>query len=390
MADMLTRNGILALKIQADESTAATPTVGSDAIEVEAPVVGPNSQTVTTNEVTGSLDIRPPVISRANGAASFTALFKGSGAAATAPDVGAALRCCGMTETVTASAVTGTGQNGGSTTVARLASGASSTDDAYVGMRYTVTSGTNNGYVGRIVSYNGTTKDATLVPAAGSTFDSTSVYSIAANVRYRPTSTITEWASIWHWKRATGSGNAVVDKVASALGSWELTTPVGDVGRLAFTFAGRAVASADVSDPGAATYDATRPVAYQGATTYLGGAVVRPTTWSVSFGATPVATDDPNDPYGYGNAVLTGRSTTGSIQIPQTLIANRDFFALARNQTQMSFAVSWGPSAGYRTTLVIPALIVNSRSDTDNQGVRQETIQFGAFGNDRGAFLVFD
>lgn len=390
MADMLTRNGILALKIQADESTAATPTVGSDAIEVESPAVGPQSETVTTNEVTGSLDVRPPVVSRARGSATFTALFKGSGAAATAPDVGAALRCCGMSEAVTASAVTGTAQAGGTTSTIVLASGASATDDAYTGMRLAITGGTNNAYVGRIVSYVGSTKVATVVPAAGSSFDNTSAYSIAANVRYRPTSVITEWASIWHWKRATGSGNSVVDKVTSALGSWELTTPVGDVGRMAFTFAGRAVASSDVSDPGTPTYDNTRPVAYQGATTYLGGVVVRPTTWRVNFGATPVATDDPNDSFGYGNAVLTTRSTTGSIQIPQTLLANRDFFTLARAQTQMSFAVSWGPAAGYRTTLVIPALIFNNRSDQDNQGVRQETIEFGAFGNDRGAFLVFD
>ncbi len=389
MADMLTRNGILALKIQVDESTPATPTVAADAIEVESPSAGPNTTTVTTNENTGSLDTRPPIPSRANGAASFTAMFKHSGTAITAPDVGAALRCCTMSETITVAAVTGTAQAGTTTTIT-LASGASAVDDAYTGMLLTGTGGANVGISFRIVGYVGSTKVAALEGAAGGAWGATSVYSIAPNVRYRPISTVTELASIWHWKRATGSGNSVLNKVTSALGSFNLTAPVGDVARLAFTFAGRVATPSDVSDPGAPTFDLTRPVAMQGGTFYLGGVAVRPTTWSFDFGATVVATDDPSDPYGYGNAVVTGRATTGSIQLPQTLVANRDFFALARNQTQMPFAASWGPAAGYRVTLVIPALLFNARSDTDNQGVLQETINFGSFGNDRGGFLVFD
>jgi hypothetical protein len=73
---------------------------------------------------------------------------------------------------------TGTAQAGGTTTICRLNAGASGTDDIFLGATLTVTGGTNLGYSGVVVGYNGTTKDALLHKPAGAAFDNTSAFTI--------------------------------------------------------------------------------------------------------------------------------------------------------------------------------------------------------------------
>lgn len=79
-----------------------------------------------------------------------------------------------LNDTVT----TGTAQAGGTTTTIVLSSGASNVTDFYKGRKVLITSGTNSGYYGDIVAYNGSTKTAIVSPAATSSFDATSVYSL--------------------------------------------------------------------------------------------------------------------------------------------------------------------------------------------------------------------
>lgn len=119
---------------------------------------------------------------------SFPVEWAGAGTAGTAPKVAILKKMCNMTEQLLAAAVTGSAQVGGSATSIKLAAGASSTDGYYVGMPLRTTAGTADGYKGRIVAYNGTTKVASVTGTFSATPDATTEYSIDANAIYLPNS----------------------------------------------------------------------------------------------------------------------------------------------------------------------------------------------------------
>lgn len=118
----------------------------------------------------------------------FQTEWAGSGAAGTAPKFGNLLKALNLSEQLLAAAVTGTAQAGGSSTTIKLAAGASAIDGYYVGMPLRITGGAANGYKGRIIAYNGTTKIATVTGTFAATPDVTSAYSVDANAIYLPNS----------------------------------------------------------------------------------------------------------------------------------------------------------------------------------------------------------
>jgi hypothetical protein len=119
---------------------------------------------------------------------SFYVEWAGPGTPGTAPKQGLLLKMCNTTEQLLAEAVTGTAQDGGSTTTIKLAAGASAVDGYYVGMPLRVTAGAGNGYHGRVTAYNGSTKIATVTGTFPAAPDETSSYSIDANAIYLPNS----------------------------------------------------------------------------------------------------------------------------------------------------------------------------------------------------------
>lgn len=119
---------------------------------------------------------------------SFSVEWAGSGAAGTSPKMATLMKMCNMNEQILAAAVTGTAQVGGSASTIKLANTASAIDGYYVGMPLRVTAGAGDGYKGRIVAYNGTSKVATVTGTFSATPDATSSYSVDANVILLPNS----------------------------------------------------------------------------------------------------------------------------------------------------------------------------------------------------------
>jgi hypothetical protein len=118
----------------------------------------------------------------------FQVEMAGSGTGGTAPAFGRVVQACGFSQTITAAAITGTAQAGAAGSIT-LASGSSATTNIYVGMVITITGGTGQGQSGVITAYNGSTKVATVQKTTATfTPNSTSAYSIAANVGYKPVS----------------------------------------------------------------------------------------------------------------------------------------------------------------------------------------------------------
>lgn len=121
---------------------------------------------------------------------SFSVDLAGSGAAGTAPGISDVLRACRLSQTVTGSALTGTATAGGAGTIT-LAVGASAIDGFYNGQIITNTGGTGSGDSGLITGYVGSTRVATVERiSAAYTAATATVYSIAANVAFKPISVI--------------------------------------------------------------------------------------------------------------------------------------------------------------------------------------------------------
>ena len=102
------RNAALLLVLEASEGVFQAPSASTDGILVEEPSINFNPQNVETNEVTGSLDGRGPIVGGLQCELGFSAYLKGSGIPGVAPEWGDALKVCGWGESVTLTSVTGT------------------------------------------------------------------------------------------------------------------------------------------------------------------------------------------------------------------------------------------------------------------------------------------
>lgn len=167
----------------------------------------------------------------------FSVEFAGSGTAGTAPRYADLLRSCRTSQTVTASALTGTAQAGSAGSITLAASGTSAVNNFYVGQVVSITSGTGNGSNGLITAYNGTTKVATVTPLGASFTPATSSgYSIAPNVAFKPISTIDGVADT----SCTICYNidGVQHKLLGCRGNVVLNANLGEIPSLQFSFTG--------------------------------------------------------------------------------------------------------------------------------------------------------
>ncbi len=97
---MLTRNTVVLAKLESSYGMDATPTSPTDAILVSAPDLKVDGEVVTRDFVRQNLSPNGHVIGKKKVTCSFKCELKGSGTAGTAPQVGALLQACGMSETV--------------------------------------------------------------------------------------------------------------------------------------------------------------------------------------------------------------------------------------------------------------------------------------------------
>lgn len=100
---MLTKREIIAIAIESTYNTPVVP-AASDALLVED--VGFNyegARMVERAPIKPTLGKEKSIFAGTLGQVTFTAEIKGSGTAGTAPEIGKALRCCGMGETIVAS-----------------------------------------------------------------------------------------------------------------------------------------------------------------------------------------------------------------------------------------------------------------------------------------------
>jgi hypothetical protein len=377
---LLTRKRLILAKAESPYGTDATPD-GTDAVLVRTLEITPIEADVVSRDL-----IRPylgnsdQLLANTRVSITFEVELAGSGTAATAPRFGSLLKACGMAETTTAVAVTGTAQAGAAGSIT-LAAGASATDDVYNGMIVSLTSGTGSGSSGVIVDYNGSTKVATVQKTtAAFTPDATSVYSIAANVGYRPVSASFGSASIYF------NNDGVLHKITGARGTFVLNASVGEIPTIEFTMVGIYNAPTDTAAPTVTYSNQATPLIFKAGTTStfsilnysaclmsLNFDIANETIYRELVGCTK-------------EVIITNRAPAGECMIEAPTIAQKDFWTIANDDTTGILSVLHGTTAGNQVTIVAPQVDITNPTYEDSDGIQMLNIPYVAIpttaGND--------
>lgn len=395
ISPFITRNQLVLAKAQTTAGTDASPTL-SNAVLMEPPTTDPQIQTATTNELVGGFDTSPPFYTGAWRQFNATVHVKGSGTAGTPPDWDPLMQGCAMGITTFAADVTGTAQAGAAQTIT-LAAGASSTDNFYRGQVIQITGGTGSSQsitYRTIVSYNGTTKVATVYPAwnityadatTGVTPDATTNYAIRKGNLYQPVNTGYPFVTVYRYLQNRLGGNASLDKLVDWQGSCTVAISRADC-TFAFSGQGAMLDDVDVSWPGTATFlNQTYPPLIN-ALVALDNNLVK-LNLSVDFGNNISTEEDPNAQNGYSQAVITQRSTRGTARMPRLLKSSLDVNSSLRSQTSHVMTAVWGSVAGNRMSLMVPSAIFTGRTTTDVNGVQHDSLAYATAGANAGVYL---
>ena len=375
---LLTRKRLILAKTEATYGTDSSP-AGTDAILVKELEITPIEADVVSRDL-----IRPylgnsdQLLANTRVSITFQVELAGSGTPATAPRFSSLLKACGMAETTTAAAITGTAQAGAAGSIT-LAAAASATDDIYNGMIITITGGTGSGGVGVITDYVGSTKVATVQKSTATfTPGASSTYSIAANVGYKPVSASFDSASIYF------NNDGVLHVITGARGTFVLNAEVGEIPTIEFTMLGIYNAPTDTAAPATTYTNQATPLIFKAGNT---------TAFSIlgySGCLMSLELDMANETVyrelvGCDKSVIiTNRAVEGTCMIEAPTIAQKDFFTIANDDTTGILTMLHGTTAGNRVTLLAPKVDIGNPSYEDSDGIQMLSLPFAAIPTSAG------
>ena len=375
---LLTRKRLILAKTEATYGTDSSP-AGTDAILVKELEITPIEADVVSRDL-----IRPylgnsdQLLANTRVSITFQVELAGSGTAATAPRFSSLLKACGMAETTTAAAITGTAQAGSAGSIT-LAAAASGTDDIYNGMIITITGGTGSGGVGVITDYVGSTKVATVQKSTATfTPGASSTYSIAANVGYKPVSASFDSASIYF------NNDGVLHVITGARGTFVLNAEVGEIPTIEFTMLGIYNAPTDTAAPATTYTNQATPLIFKaGSTTAFSILGYSGCLMSLEFDMANeiiyrelVGCDK--------SVIITNRAVEGTCMIEAPTIAQKDFFTIANDDTTGILTMLHGTTAGNRVTLLAPKVDIGNPSYEDSDGIQMLSLPFAAIPTSAG------
>lgn len=375
-------------KIETTYGTDPVPTASANGIEARNVSFTPMKIATVENDVAQPYFGNSALISVAYEAQiSFDIAIQGSGVAGTPPALGPLLRGAAHAETNLASAVTGTAQ-AGSVSQITLAAGASAVDNAYRGMKIDATGGTGSGQSAIIKSYNGTTKIAVFVDAVTVAFSGTTTYSIGPQTVYNPISSAIESLGIYFYM----DGN--LHKLIGVRGDVGVSIAGKKFGLLSFSFTGLVGVITDV--PLTATSMTMWPAASPVNNAYTSGFTIHGFATnlyelSLKSGNEVMHRDDI---IGYEDVVIVDRKPSGNVIIQAPLLAEKDFFTIAKAGTLGSLGVTHGLTAGNRFILSVPVQQITdgpayeSRNKVSAFNLPFRPINSSAGGDDY--FLIFN
>ena len=372
------RNAICLAKIETTEGTDSSPTAALNAVLASELSVEPLAgSTVDLAYVRPYFGVSPNMRVEDYVTISLTCDMAGTATAGTAAPWGPLLRACGMAETLTASAVTGTAQ-ASSTTSITLAAGASSTDGTYVGADITMAGQTRT-----IIAYNGTTKVATVhkVYASAPTVGS---YTIGANAIYLPVSTGFESITIYY------NVNGVQHKATGCRGTVSFTLDSNQRPIMKYQFTGiyNAVTDTAVSGSVFTSWQVPVPVNSSNSEVLLAGKAsdgsatgIQVDKFSLDLGTSVKH----RMLIGSENVVLTDRQAKGQVSIEATTVTFNDWWSQIRAATKFPMLIENGTAAGNTVGIFMPSSQLIDPKYSDVDGVAELDMGFLAIpsvGND--------
>ncbi|WP_165063937.1 hypothetical protein [Paludisphaera rhizosphaerae] len=377
-----TRNAVLLAKIESTEGVDAAPAGSTDAVKVENLQLAPNTRLVTTNEHTGSLDGSAPLVGGTNVQVSFRTYLKGSGAAATPPEIGKLFKASGWAEQITAAAVPVAPEalaSGASPSAATLGASASSTAQAYRGMPVAFTGAVQGNSV--VADYSAA-KLAGLTDTLGGNLTTTTSYQIPANVLYRPASVSIPSLTLYAYR------DGLLYKMTGCRGTGVITMPSGEAPYVDWTFTGMLASKEDAAVPAAAFVNTVVPV-YKNSAFKVDRRAEAIQQFTLDMGNQIVMPDNPNAKEAFDYAIITARQTAGSLNPQETLIADRDYFLDYRDGVRRQVHARVGTGVGNRIAVTVPAAQFSGYAPGDRDGLDVVELGFVAPDADAGAFVCF-
>lgn len=386
MSDFLTKNRLVLAEVEVTSGTDPSPTPADNAVLVEEPRYNPNMELEQTDEVTGSLDSSQSIVGGGYAERTHRFFAKGSGTAGTEPEFAPYLKAAGLGVTTLAADSTGTAQ-AGDTAEITLASGAPSSD--LTGFVIETTGGTGPGQKRVITGYNTTSKVADVYPDWTVTPDATTTYTVYKGNLYIPVSTGLKTITDYMYKKNSGGGNAILEKLVGAVANLSFAIQTRQTGKFTATLRGILDDPESVSNPTGAVFDSTRPRPLRDADAFLGGDRVCFRNFTQDFGNELIQGDCPGAEYGYDPARIISRRPTGRINPQLVTLADRNAFSDLKNGTTRMLWLDWGETAGNRISLLYPALGFTGKEDDDLDGISADGLPFEAIGVDSWIYALF-
>lgn len=395
MTGLLIRNSFLLAKTETAYGT--DPAVANtDALKIVSMEVNPITGTrVQRALIKGYLGADRQPLANEHVGVTITFEWGGSGVAATAPRFSPLLLACGMNLTSVAQ-ITGTPTAGGTNTITLADLGGSNpVSDAYLGFPIEITAGLGAGSKGVIQTHDGATRVATVVPST-STFvtNATSVYRIAALSMYQPISTFGNNSSC----TLVAVKDQNVHRIEGFRGSPALAAPLNGYGTFTVTGIGRYVTPtakaseafiySNQAEPLPVTSRHTRALRFQGFDPCSDGFTFDwglPTVFRSLIGCSPTAR-------------ITDRNPSGTLTIENPLVATKNFFTAAADNTGASdgpFMVQQGTVDTQSSIFFCPKAAINGDlSFSDSDGIEMLQVPFTALskastGNDETRLIFF-
>lgn len=386
MSDFLTKNRLVLAEVEVTSGTDPSPTPAANAVMVEEPRANPNMELEQTDEVTGSLDRAQSIVGGGFMERTHRFFAKGSGTPGTAPEFDPYLQAAALAPTVLAADQDDTAQAGAAGTIT-LAAGA--TSDDLTGFVITLNGGTGDGQTRVISGYNGTTKVANVVPDWDVNPDATSEYIVHAGVMYAPASTGLKTITDYLYKKNSGSGDAILEKIVGAAANLSYAQQTRQTGKFTATLRGVLADPESVANPTGAVFDATRPRPLRDADAFLGQLRVCFRNFTFDMGNQIVQGDCPGAEFGYDPARVVERNPTGRINPQTLLLSSFDPFAkLIAGETD-SLWLNFGEVAGNRVSFFFPAIAYTGKEDDDLDGISAHGLPFQPVGPDGWVFILF-
>ncbi|MCQ8183700.1 hypothetical protein NP603_21515 [Methylomonas sp. SURF-1] len=295
----------------------------------------------------------------------FEVELVGSGTAGQAAPWGKLLNACGFTETLLAAAVTGTAQVGGSTSSIKLAAGASAVDGAYNGATISITAGTNNGTSREIISYNGTTKIATVSKPWSSAPDATSNYSIGAMAQYAPSSSFGTNTSLTLYFNQDGVRHILL----GARGTFSMDLSAKALPVMKFSFTGLLGTISDAALPSVSFAGFQEPQTVSTANTTdlnlqgFNSAILEKLTFDVANSVVY------RQLVGAESVLITNRKPVGSATIEAVTVTTKDWWTSAKNAATGVFGIKHGLTPGNIISVTSQSMQITQPKYADSDGI---------------------